>query len=408
MAAVAETYNYERPWLYPEQRAAIFNPKDAAGNPARISVIEASTKSGKTFGCIIWLFEQAFVSGEWGQNFWWVAPTYNMAHIAYTRLKNGIPRILYRSNDSDLTIKLANGSVIWFKSGEKPDHLFGEDVFAAVIDEASRLRQDAWHAIRTTLTATRGPLRIIMNVKGRLNWAYKLARRAQSGQPGYSYHHITAYHAIKAGVLEADEVEGARIDLPENVFKELYEAEPSDDEGNPFGASHIDAATFGVLSSGDPVAWGWDLGKSIDWTVGIALDGEGAMCRFMRYQRPWPETISDIELQTGLVHGLIDSTGLGDPIAEQIAKNGKTQLQGFKFSAPSKQQLMEGLAIAIQQGEIRVLEGVVTQELKEFGYEYTRTGVRYSAPEGMHDDTVCALALAVKARNERPAPVEAW
>jgi hypothetical protein len=42
------------------------------------------------------------------------------------------------------------------KSGEKPDGLYGEDVFAAVIDEASRMREEAWHALRSTLTATRG------------------------------------------------------------------------------------------------------------------------------------------------------------------------------------------------------------------------------------------------------------
>jgi hypothetical protein len=38
---------------------------------------------------------------------------------------------------------------------------------------------------------------------------------------------------------------------------------------------------------------------------------------------------------------------------------------------------------------------VLISELEEFEYEYTRTGVRYSAPEGFYDDYVCALALAV-------------
>jgi hypothetical protein len=45
-------YEYQRPWLYPAQERAIFCP-------ARYAVIEASTKSGKTVGCIIWLLEQA-------------------------------------------------------------------------------------------------------------------------------------------------------------------------------------------------------------------------------------------------------------------------------------------------------------------------------------------------------------
>ena len=50
-----------------------------------------------------------------------------------------------------------------------------------------------------------------------------------------SYQKITAYDAIDAGILSEDEIEDARRQLPDNVFRELYLAEPSDDEGNPFG-----------------------------------------------------------------------------------------------------------------------------------------------------------------------------
>src|SRR5207302_1736063 len=128
-----------------------------------------------------------------------------------------------------LRITLANGAVLWFKSAEKPDNLYGEDVYAAVVDEASRVREEAWHAVRSTLTATRGPIRIIGNVKGRKNWAYRMARRAESGEPGMHYARITAADAVQAGVLDAAEIEDARATLPESVFRELYEAEPSDD-----------------------------------------------------------------------------------------------------------------------------------------------------------------------------------
>jgi hypothetical protein len=37
---------------------------------------------------------------------------------------------------------------------------------------------------------------------------------------------------------------------------------------------------------------------------------------------------------------------------------------------------------------------VIVAELKAFEYVYKRLGVSYSAPEGMHDDCVCSLALA--------------
>jgi hypothetical protein len=70
--------------------------------------------------------------------------------------------------------------------------------------------------------------------------------------------------------------------------------------------------------------------------------------------------------------------------------------EGFKFSQSSKQQLMEGLAVAIQQGQVSYPDGVVVRELEQFEYVYTRTGVHYAAPDGAHDDCVCALALAVE------------
>lgn len=389
---------YRRPWMYAKQEAAIFAPE-------RLVSIEASTKSGKTVGCMVWLAEQA-MSGRDGRNYWWVAPIYPQAKIAYRRLKRGLPPEVYVANENELTLTLVNGAVLWFKGADRPDSLYGEDVYAAVIDEASRCKDEAWHAVRSTLTQTRGPLRIIGNVKGRKNWAYKLARKAEAGEPGMHYAKITALDAIEAGVLDAQEIEDARRDLPADVFKELYMAEASDDEGNPFGLDAIHACVA-PLSAGAPDAWGWDLAKSIDWTAGIALDADGRTCRLERFQQPWEETTTAIVTATGTVRALVDSTGVGDPIIERLQR-GRQNFEGFKFSAASKQQLMEGLAIAIQQREITFPDGPITAELEAFEYAYTRTGVRYSAPEGMHDDCVCALALAVLRRNTPEREAYVW
>jgi hypothetical protein len=142
--------------------------------------------------------------------------------------------------------------------------------------------------------------------------------------------------------------------------------------------------------------WGWDVAKSIDWTVGIALDEEGVVCRLVRRQGSWATMLRMIIAETGSVPALVDSTGVGDAILEQLQQAEGSCFTGFHFSSQSKQQLMEGLAVAIQQRRIGVPAGPITAELESFEYEYRPTGVRYSAPEGVHDDCVCALALAVR------------
>lgn len=387
---VSELPEYERPRLYPKQKAAFFNK-------ARIACCEASTKSGKTHGGMVWLYEKALLEGGPGKSYWWVAPVYPQAKIAYRRLKLAIPEALRICNDSEMTITVKSGSPIYFKSSEKPDNLYGEDVYAGVIDEASRTREESFFAIRSTLTATRGPLRIIGNVKGSRNWFYKLARKAESGEPGYHYSKITASDAVRAGVLAADEIEGAKRDLPESVFKELYLAEPSEDGSNPFGFAHIKRCTSPTISTELPIGYGIDLAKSVDWTVVIGLDAEMAVCNFQRFQKPWEDTIASIHEFVGKRSALVDSTGVGDAVLESLQRGGNsTRYEGFKFSSSSKQQLMEGLAVAIQQQGVSFPDGPIRHELEAFEYEYTRTGVRYSAPQGMHDDCVVALALAVK------------
>ncbi len=381
---------YTRPALANYQLDALFND-------ARYGIVEASTKAGKTAACLVWIIEQA-LQGKKGQDFYWVAPVYGQAKIAFRRLKAGLPRDAFTANESDLTLTLINGARIVCKSAEKPDNLYGEDVYAAVFDEASRSREEAWFALRSTLTATRGKVRIIGNVKGRKNWAYRLARKAESGEPGMSYQKITAYDAIDAGILDEAEIEDARRQLPDNVFRELYLAEPSDDEGNPFGMVAI-YDCIAPLSDDPPVCFGIDLAKSTDWTVIIGLDAKNRVCIFERFQKSWNDTIETVRRVCGKTKALVDSTGVGDAVLESLQKGGMSNFEGFKFTAPSKQQLMEGLAVAIQKQEIHFPEGVISNELETFEYEYTRTGVKYSAPSGMHDDAVCALALANQLSN---------
>jgi hypothetical protein len=294
------TLEYERPWLADYQRAAIFCPE-------RYALIEASTKAGKTAGCLVWLFEQSSVYGESGRSFWWVAPVYPQAEIAYRRMKRAIPRWLYRSNDTERRLELPNGALIWFKSGEKPDNLYGEDVYAAVVDEASRIREESWHALRSTLTATKGPVRIIGNVKGRGNWFYHMARKAQRGAAGMHYAKITAADAVAAGILDAQEIEDAKATLPESVFNELYLAEPGDLSGLVYRSFGVENYAPELCDDGSPLLIGMDfnvnpmtcvIGKrAVDQLhifdeISVPDSNTEEMAREIRARYPEPRSIS--------------------------------------------------------------------------------------------------------------------
>ncbi|SCM71549.1 conserved hypothetical protein [uncultured Pleomorphomonas sp.] len=382
---------FTRPWMYEKQRKAFFNNQ-------RYSWIEGSTKSGKTVACIAWLFEQA-IQGKPGWNYLWIAPIYPQAKIAFRRFKRGLPDEIWKANEAELFLTLANGATIWFKGGDNPDSIYGEDYHAAVIDEASRCKDEVWTAVRSTLTATQGPVRAIGNVKGRGNFHYRMCRLAEGGAPNMSYHKITAIDAVAGGIVPQEEIDDARRQLPDHVFRELYLAEPAEDGNNPFGFSNIKAC-IGDMSDEPPVVIGVDLAESVDWTVAVGLDRQMRVCGVDRFQLPWPQTKQRLADLIRKTPALVDQTGVGKPVVADL-QTVLSDVEGFQFTQSSKQELMGLLVVEIQQHRVSYPEGVISQELEVFEYEHTRTGVRYTAPQGYHDDAVCALALACKAYRDR-------
>jgi phage FluMu gp28-like protein len=394
----AQAVRVKMPPLYAKQRAAFFGP-------SRYSVCESTTKGGKTVGCLVWQGAQV-LEDPLGREHWWCSPIYAQSAIGYRRAKKMYRGIYTSKNDSEMRLAFGNGATWWFKTTKDPDNLFGEDVASVVMEEYTRMKEEAWHAVRSTLTYTEGPARFIGNVKGR-GWGFRLARAAENGAAGWEYHRITADDAVAAGVLTRSEIEDAERELPAHIFRELYFCEPSDDGGNPFGIQHIEACTVDGLSDGEPVVWGVDLARKVDWTVAIALDEDQRVCRFERWQRiPWSETRSRLLRLIDGTRALVDATGVGDPIVEELARE-QPQIEGEVFSQKRKQQLMEGLMGRIQGHEVAFPDGPIRAELDLFEYHYTGSSYRYAAPEGpgMHDDCVMALALAVEGHRGNVAPL---
>lgn len=80
-------------------------------------------------------------------------------------------------------------------------------------------------------------------------------------------------------------------------------------------------------------------------------------------------------------------------------------VSGFKTTNATKAQIIDALALAYEQGTITTInDETLINELTTYTSELLGSGlVRYSAPDGMHDDCVIALALAWWAGNRIPS-----
>jgi len=317
------------------------------------------------------------------------APTYKLLEGTYKEVLTRLEPAIKRKHDNQF-IELFTGGNIDFWSLENPLAGRSRKYKVTIIDEAA-FNRNLWaswtEAIRPTLTDLKGSAWFMSTPKGK-NDFYKLWMRGQTGEPDWMSWQMPT---ITNPFIDASEIEAARRDLPELAFAQEYLAEFNDNVANPFGLDYIRICT-GQMSTEPPVCFGIDLAKSFDWSVIIGLDRFGTVCYFDRFQRPWNETKEIIKrLPRAAIK--IDSTGVGDPITEDIQRE-RGDVHSFKYTSTSKQQLMEGLAAAIHQRRVIFPEGTIRAELESFEYQMTGTGVKYTAPPGLHDDCVNALALA--------------
>ena len=351
----------------------------------RFNVLDCGRRFGKSKLAANILCENA-LEGNPGAYF---APTYKLLEGTFKDILTSLQSIISRKHDNQ-RIELITGGSIEFWSLENPLAGRSRKYKVAIIDEAAfnrNLWQSWTEAIRPTLTDLKGSAWFMSTPKGK-NDFYKLWMRGQTNEPDWMSWQMPT---ITNPFIDPSEIEAARRDLPDLAFKQEYLAEFNDNVANPFGLDYIRICT-GRISNEPAVCFGIDLAKSFDWTVIIGLDKFGNVCHFDRFQRPWNETKEIIRrLPRGAIK--IDSTGVGDPITEDIQRD-RGDVHSFKYTSTSKQQLMEGLAAAIHQRKVIFPEGVIKAELESFEYQMTGTGVKYTAPPGLHDDCVNALALA--------------
>lgn len=328
----------------------------------------------------------------------WFAPTYKILADAWRVLKRLTAPVTVDKSETEHRLVLATGGSVECWSLENPDAGRSRRYGRVIIDEAGMIADldTIWEeSIRPTLSQHRGDAWFLGTPKGRRRFFWHLFQRGMKGDAGWKSWQLPS---IENPYLSREDIEEARLEMcatemGRKRFEQEYLGIPMEDEGNPFGFDAIRACAQ-PQSLEEPAVWGWDLAKSVDYTVGYALDRYGRWCRMIRIQKPWNETEQVILDAIGNCPTLIDSTGVGDPIVERLQQKRPMRIEGFKFTGQSKQQLMEGLASALQRQALSFEDGVTRIELEAFEYEYRKTGVSYSAPSGLHDDCVCALALA--------------
>lgn len=190
-----------------------------ANDPTRFRVVVAGRRFGKTHLSIRELCRHARHPNK---EVWYVAPTYKMARqIVWKKLKNRLQDLNWidKTNETELTIQLVNGSTIALKGADNYDSLRGVGLDFIVLDEFADINPDAWYeTLRPTLSDKQGRALFIGTPKGIGNWSYEIYQNAVDNPDWASYQYTT----IDGGRVKPEEIESAKRDLDLRTFRQEY------------------------------------------------------------------------------------------------------------------------------------------------------------------------------------------
>ena len=379
---MGKTLEYKLPKLHAGQQTVV-------NSKAKFRVLMCGRRWGKSFVSIVLSLETMLKGGEVA----YVTPTFSLGERFFLDIQKHIPtEIITEANKASLSIKLETGGAIKFFSGEAANSIRGRSFNRMILDECAFIPdlESLWtEAMMGCLINTDGDALFVSTPNG-LDYFNSIFLKGKYKEGNYESFHFPSHSSpfVNKGFLEK-----IKKDVSEDTYRQEYLAEPLASSGNPFGMEHIRKNIIKELSTDDTLVYAIDVAKYHDYTVIIGLDENFNMTYFDRYRGEWSLTEEKIKALPSSVVKVMDSTGVGDVIYENLSYT-VSNIHGFKFTSSSKPQLMKELIVDVQAGNIKYNE-TTAEEMMSFEYFLSSTGhPKYQAKSGYHDDCIMAIAMA--------------
>jgi phage FluMu gp28-like protein len=328
----------------------------------------------------------------------WVSPIYKTSRPLWRFCEATVNPQVVEIHKSEREIEFPGGGRIGIYSADNDVSIRGEAFDLVVVDEAAQVKEETYSdVLLPTLADRNGRIILISTPKGR-NWFYQ--EWVKANEIGTAWHAPTNANPLP-NIQRAYELAKTRVS--QRTFKQEWDAEFIEDSGLVF--RRVREAATAQLTKPQPGAQyviGVDWGRTNDATVFCVLEVNGKSVVALDRM-----TDTDYNLQRVRLAALAkrynatvlaESNAMGLPNIEQLQKEG-VSVQAFNTTNASKAEIIDALILAFEQGDIKILnDPILVNELESYESERLPSGMtRYSAPEGMHDDCVIALALAYRA-----------
>ena len=331
-----------------------------------------------------------------GCNIAWVTPIYKQSKKVFDEMEKVTKSSgLFEYNRSDLTISGFNSQIQFF-SGERPDNIRGNTFDYLIVDEMAFTRPELWSEVLSATVLVKGKKVIFISTPKGKNHFYQLSLQPNYDNR-YKYFHYSSYDNP---MIDAEDLEERKRSLPKHIFEQEYLAKFIDNASGLF--KNVDSCVIKTAERTQKLFGGLDIGRADDYTVLTILNKNYQMVYVQRWrQQEWSKIIDEVATKIREYNAeiFVEVNNQGDVFFEMLQNKVYNNVQPYVTTTATKPIMIEDLAVHFENKDIGILnENWLVDELNAFTYIYNEKTrrVQYGAPQGIHDDGVMSLALAVQ------------
>lgn len=357
----------------------------------------------------------------------WIAPNYKIARAPIDDFFFGVNEntneryinnvcpntgfTFFEHKKGDNELHFWNNSKMFLRSADAPNTIVSKGYNLIVIDEGALIPKDVFELQILPIARKKNCKIVIITSPRGKNWVYHLYLDGQDPAK-------KEYYSIRQPWWKRPDypplLKKLMLNIPKHIKAQEFDAEFIDGGGGCFTnlekifrGQQITFPTetqewthpqYKSLIANHDLVMGIDFAKNVDYTVIAVLNSKKQLIYYSRMNKVdykvVLEKIKSLAKKFNQPEVIYDATGVGQAISDFMST--ELNVFPFVFTNSSKSEIVNRLILDCEFANLD-LPNILTikNEFEIFEFNLTKTGkISYSAPDGKHDDTVMAIAMA--------------
>lgn len=335
----------------------------------------------------------------------YITPTAKLGKLFYRETQESYKPYILDTNATDLLIRFKTGSTLQFFTAESKDAIRGFQFHYLIIDEAAFIDDETFNLIiRPTFTIIGKKVIFTSTPNGANGFFY--SHKIYGEDEAMKQYRTQFINIYDNPYIDDETRENIKKQMPEKAWRQEYMSEFLEGSGTVF-SNYMECINDNPKMTGVYFA-AIDWGKTNDYTVLTVINNHKQVVDIMRINTT--EYTKQVDMIVKRLNQwkpkevISEENNIGAVVNELLKKQWRGKVKTPYLTNEPKRTMIEDLVVAFEQKGITIPrnEKLIT-ELQAFTCVYNpqTQSVKYSAPNGLHDDMVISLAYAYSLVNKR-------